>query len=421
MKTVIADKIASVAQNRPIKRKLQVSAEIPCEEGVLVAARILNSKSSYNTLELTSGRMAKVSRGDVIVGALGQRKALFGYSGHLPEKLSLKVGLPRVPGNARTLVKRLWLQTCVGVRSRRERAVFVVSTGEPLLAVLLPRDAVLDAVAVDGHRVDVAATETGKLAIVLDSDDAQGADDALPDRTVEVWYTLPLARSLIVGVPYAAPRIENSSGAPRVFWQLATPAKQHLLTVPHRMTSEMRWARRGVFWGRQPQMNQSQLEDWTGATHQSPLPETLNTYVFSTMDAEQNGSSYVASRFLLLLVVSGFALGIGLMLIYFPAIRHPSVLFAAGVVLLTACLMYPNLAIAGTQAAYLGLLLAASALVIKWMVDARQLDRTVVHGATYVSPDTNTVNAAALAAGGSSPGTTATASAVEKVAQESSA
>ncbi len=88
MKTIIADKIASVAQHLGLKRKLQVSADIPCEEGVLVAVRILNSKSSYNTLELTSGRMAKVSRGDIIVGALGHRKALFGYSGHLPNQLS---------------------------------------------------------------------------------------------------------------------------------------------------------------------------------------------------------------------------------------------------------------------------------------------------------------------------------------------
>ena len=45
---------------------------------------ILNNKSTYNTLELTSGRMAKVARGDVVVGALGHRKALFGYSGHIP-------------------------------------------------------------------------------------------------------------------------------------------------------------------------------------------------------------------------------------------------------------------------------------------------------------------------------------------------
>ena len=87
MKTIIADKIASVAQHRTLQRKLQVSPEIPSEEGVLVAVQILNSKSTYNNLELTSGRMAKISRGDIIVGALGHRKALFGYSGHLPEKL----------------------------------------------------------------------------------------------------------------------------------------------------------------------------------------------------------------------------------------------------------------------------------------------------------------------------------------------
>lgn len=87
MKTVIADKIASVAQHRNLKRELRVSAEIPCEEGVLIAVEILNNKSTYNQLELTSGRMAQLKRGDIIVGALGHRKALFGYSGHLPEQL----------------------------------------------------------------------------------------------------------------------------------------------------------------------------------------------------------------------------------------------------------------------------------------------------------------------------------------------
>jgi hypothetical protein len=87
MKTIIADKIASVAQHAGLKRELRVSADIPCDEGVLVAVEILNNKASYNTLELTSGRMAQVKRGDVIVGALGHRNALFGYSGHLPTEL----------------------------------------------------------------------------------------------------------------------------------------------------------------------------------------------------------------------------------------------------------------------------------------------------------------------------------------------
>jgi len=89
MKTVIADKIASIAQHLTLKRELRVSADIPCEEGVVIAAEVLNNKSTYNQLELTSGRMAVVKKGDIVVGALGHRKALFGYSGHIPDKLAV--------------------------------------------------------------------------------------------------------------------------------------------------------------------------------------------------------------------------------------------------------------------------------------------------------------------------------------------
>ena len=54
---------------------------------MVVVVEVLNNKSTYNTLELTSGRMAKVGKGDIVAGALGHRKALFGYSGHVPESL----------------------------------------------------------------------------------------------------------------------------------------------------------------------------------------------------------------------------------------------------------------------------------------------------------------------------------------------
>jgi hypothetical protein len=87
MRSVLVDKIASVALAADLGQEIRVSPDIPCEEGVLIAAEVLNNKSRYNTLELTSGRMAEVKKGDVIVGALGHRKALFGYSGHLPTEL----------------------------------------------------------------------------------------------------------------------------------------------------------------------------------------------------------------------------------------------------------------------------------------------------------------------------------------------
>lgn len=87
MRTVVVDKIASVTQARGLSHELRIAAEIPCEEGLVLVVEILNNKANYNTLELTSGRMAKIVRGDIVVGALGHRKALFGYSGHIPATL----------------------------------------------------------------------------------------------------------------------------------------------------------------------------------------------------------------------------------------------------------------------------------------------------------------------------------------------
>lgn len=89
MRSVFVDKVASVAQHNKLGNQLRLTSDIPCEEGVLVAVRVLNNKARYNQLELTSGRMATVNQGDIVVGALGHRKALLGYSGHLPEALEV--------------------------------------------------------------------------------------------------------------------------------------------------------------------------------------------------------------------------------------------------------------------------------------------------------------------------------------------
>ncbi len=89
MRSIFVDKVASVAQHSNLSHELRLSAEIPCEEGVLIAVKVLNNKSRYNQLELTSGRMATVNQGDIVVGALGHRKALLGYSGYLPAELDV--------------------------------------------------------------------------------------------------------------------------------------------------------------------------------------------------------------------------------------------------------------------------------------------------------------------------------------------
>ena len=45
MRSVLVDKIASVAIGAELPNEIRVSPEIPCDEGVLVAVEVLNQKS----------------------------------------------------------------------------------------------------------------------------------------------------------------------------------------------------------------------------------------------------------------------------------------------------------------------------------------------------------------------------------------
>ncbi|MCA9320579.1 MAG: hypothetical protein KDB53_07585, partial [Planctomycetes bacterium] len=81
MKPLTLDKIASVTLNCQLAREVRVGPDFPCREGDIVAVRVLNAKSSYNTLELCSGRFSQLKPGDIVAGALGHRRALRGFAG----------------------------------------------------------------------------------------------------------------------------------------------------------------------------------------------------------------------------------------------------------------------------------------------------------------------------------------------------
>lgn len=83
------DKIASVTSRLALSRNAVLGDELPAVEGTVVAGRILNAKTSYNTLEDVHGRQVGLHPGDVIAGALGHRDALHGYSGRVPQKVEV--------------------------------------------------------------------------------------------------------------------------------------------------------------------------------------------------------------------------------------------------------------------------------------------------------------------------------------------
>ncbi len=89
MTKIHIDKIGSVTKNLGLKHVETLTDKLSCEMGTVLAAQILEDKSIYNELELPTGRMSKLKKGDIIAVALGQRMALKGFVGKLPESLKV--------------------------------------------------------------------------------------------------------------------------------------------------------------------------------------------------------------------------------------------------------------------------------------------------------------------------------------------
>lgn len=83
------DRIASSTRNTRLAPDVIVGDEIVATEGYVLAVRILEDKSTYNTVEDPTGRMVKLRAGDVLAGTLGTRRALRGYAGDVPPHIAV--------------------------------------------------------------------------------------------------------------------------------------------------------------------------------------------------------------------------------------------------------------------------------------------------------------------------------------------
>jgi hypothetical protein len=77
-------KIASATATLPIELRCTVGTTIPAEQGTVLVVEALEEKGVYGELELVGGRMARIIKGDLIAGVLGERQALKGYVGVIP-------------------------------------------------------------------------------------------------------------------------------------------------------------------------------------------------------------------------------------------------------------------------------------------------------------------------------------------------
>ena len=88
--TIRPHKITSVVHRLGLDGEVSYTDAVHAEVGAVLVVRALEEKRVYDVVELSTGRMAHVSKGDILVGALGRRDALRGFVGRVPE--SLRVG-----------------------------------------------------------------------------------------------------------------------------------------------------------------------------------------------------------------------------------------------------------------------------------------------------------------------------------------
>ncbi|MFL6373333.1 MAG: hypothetical protein ACJ73D_01580 [Pyrinomonadaceae bacterium] len=89
MEKVFVQKVGSVTSRLGSLSSVNVlSSSRQSRIGDVVVVRALSESTSYGNLELSSGRLAKINRGDILLGALGKRRALKGFVGNVPQTIA---------------------------------------------------------------------------------------------------------------------------------------------------------------------------------------------------------------------------------------------------------------------------------------------------------------------------------------------
>lgn len=289
------------------------------------------------------------------------------------EQVELQVALENGRNEEATVVERAWVQTWLTDSARQDRVVFSFTSSRNELRVAMPHGATLGGMEVwlDDRRLTVRQDDEGRLIVPL-------FDDAHPHHYVlELRPHFPLQRSGPGRMSIEIPKLGDDVWIRRLYWELVLPRDEHVMLAPKGFTSECNWEWLGYFWGRRPLLESSELETWVGVSNITQSnPEGTNRYLFSTMGDWQPCEFRTASRFWIVLIASGGALIAGLLLIYVPASRHPGTLFAAGIGLLCAGLLFPEPTLLVAQAAILGLVLTLVAGLLQHSVARRR--RTIL-------------------------------------------
>ena len=266
-------------------------------------------------------------------------------------------------------IGRSWLQTTVNGSERRDRYCAQIESTLSRLSIRIPSSRNLNLVFVNGQRVKFTG-EGSQFQFELPSNDKRLYQ-------IEIWMTSSESLAWLTPLEIDTPEIEGAQFQDRFYWQLAVPAIQHIGFASGQLTPEWIWKWNGLWWSRESGMKQLDLERWVGATQQTDLPLSVNSYLLSSFGGERSFQVLVLSRFLMWLPIGLVAILVSILLISFRALRHPALLLLAAGGLATAAMLAPDLAVLLGQTALMSLGLVSLILITQAAIESRVRRRSV--------------------------------------------
>lgn len=166
----------------------------------------------------------------------------------------------------------------------------------------------------------------------------------------------------------SAPQLPDSLPILDCLWRVSLPAGQHLFVEPQGFVAEYHWQRSGFFWRRQPNRDESELAAWVDPHASRDVDEFSkagDNYLFSRAGAPATMQLSVMSQPGIVLTGAGAALGLGLLLVYWPAARHVMTGLIVGFSVALLAVWFPGPVLVLLQPAGLGILLAVGAAAIQ--------------------------------------------------------
>lgn len=143
---MVTNLVSSAASISDLNEGFQLSGALPPVSGDLVVASVREVNPAYPGLELADGSEMVLEKGNILIGVLGSRRALLGFSGRVPA--SLEVGQPLhllnkggVIGECTAFNRSLEWPTSLeylGTVARDKKAVNLKQYAHPLFEGALP-------------------------------------------------------------------------------------------------------------------------------------------------------------------------------------------------------------------------------------------------------------------------------------------